>query len=117
MTRGSLRPCLGTTRASRRRVTFRQPLLGRGLSGAAGSVERLQLAGHYRPAEVEALSEVAAVLQEERALLLGFDPLRQRVETQVSEAVASDEETEAYVQQLEERRDALGNELDMPSKR
>jgi proteasome assembly chaperone (PAC2) family protein len=36
-------------------------------------------------------------------------------ETQVSEAVASDEETEAYVQQLEERRDALGEELDMPS--
>jgi proteasome assembly chaperone (PAC2) family protein len=36
-------------------------------------------------------------------------------ETQVSEAVASDEETEAYVQQLEERRDALGNELEMPS--
>ena len=36
-------------------------------------------------------------------------------ETQVSEAVASDEETEAYVQQLEERRDALGDELDMPS--
>jgi proteasome assembly chaperone (PAC2) family protein len=36
-------------------------------------------------------------------------------ETQVSEAVASDEETEAYVQQLEERRDALGDQLDMPS--
>jgi proteasome assembly chaperone (PAC2) family protein len=36
-------------------------------------------------------------------------------ETQVSEAVASDDETEAYVQQLEERRDALGDELDMPS--
>jgi proteasome assembly chaperone (PAC2) family protein len=36
-------------------------------------------------------------------------------ETQVSEAVASDEETEAYVQQLEERRDALGEELDVPS--
>jgi proteasome assembly chaperone (PAC2) family protein len=36
-------------------------------------------------------------------------------ETQVSEAVASDEETEAYVQQLEERRDALGDSLDMPS--
>jgi proteasome assembly chaperone (PAC2) family protein len=36
-------------------------------------------------------------------------------ETQVSEAVASDEETEAYVQQLEERRDALGEELEMPS--
>ena len=36
-------------------------------------------------------------------------------EAQVSEAVASDEETEAYVQQLEERRDALEEELDMPS--
>ena len=36
-------------------------------------------------------------------------------EAQVSEAVASYEETEAYVQQLEERRDALGEELDMPS--
>jgi proteasome assembly chaperone (PAC2) family protein len=36
-------------------------------------------------------------------------------ETKVSEAVASDEETEAYVQQLEERRDALGEELEMPS--
>src|SRR5215207_1730839 len=36
-------------------------------------------------------------------------------EQQVSEAVASDEETEAYVQQLEERRDALAEELDMPS--
>jgi len=36
-------------------------------------------------------------------------------EAQVSEAVASDEETEAYVQQLEERRDALAEELDMPS--
>jgi hypothetical protein len=36
-------------------------------------------------------------------------------ETQVSEAVASDEETAAYVQQLEERRDALGDELDVPS--
>jgi proteasome assembly chaperone (PAC2) family protein len=36
-------------------------------------------------------------------------------ETQVREEVASDEETEAYVQQLEERRDALGEELEMPS--
>jgi proteasome assembly chaperone (PAC2) family protein len=35
-------------------------------------------------------------------------------EAQVSEAVASDEETEAYVQQLEERRDALGDDLYMP---
>ena len=36
-------------------------------------------------------------------------------EAQVSEAVASDEETEAYVRQLEERRDTLGDELDVPS--
>ena len=36
-------------------------------------------------------------------------------EEQVSEAVASDEETEAYVRQLEERRDALGDALDVPS--
>ena len=33
----------------------------------------------------------------------------------MSEAVASDEETEAYVQELERRRDALGEELDVPS--
>jgi proteasome assembly chaperone (PAC2) family protein len=36
-------------------------------------------------------------------------------ERQVSEAVASDEETQAYVQELEQRRDALGDELDVPS--
>jgi predicted ATP-grasp superfamily ATP-dependent carboligase len=36
-------------------------------------------------------------------------------EAQVSDAVASDEETEAYVRQLEERRDALGDALDVPS--
>jgi proteasome assembly chaperone (PAC2) family protein len=36
-------------------------------------------------------------------------------ERQVSEAVASDEETEAYVHELERRRDALGEELDVPS--
>jgi proteasome assembly chaperone (PAC2) family protein len=36
-------------------------------------------------------------------------------ERQVSEAVASDEETEAYVRELENRRDALGDELDVPS--
>ena len=36
-------------------------------------------------------------------------------ERQVSEAVAQDEETEAYVRELEERRDALGDELDVPS--
>jgi predicted ATP-grasp superfamily ATP-dependent carboligase len=36
-------------------------------------------------------------------------------ERQVSEAVAADEETEAYVRELESRRDALGEELEMPS--
>jgi proteasome assembly chaperone (PAC2) family protein len=36
-------------------------------------------------------------------------------ERQVSEAVAQDEETEAYVRELERRRDALGEELDVPS--
>jgi proteasome assembly chaperone (PAC2) family protein len=36
-------------------------------------------------------------------------------ERQVSDAVASDEETEAYVRELEERRDALGEQLDVPS--
>ena len=36
-------------------------------------------------------------------------------ERQVSEAVAQDEETQAYVHELEDRRDALGDELDVPS--
>ncbi|MBA2615401.1 MAG: PAC2 family protein [Actinobacteria bacterium] len=36
-------------------------------------------------------------------------------ERQVSEAVGQDEETEAYVQELERRRDTLGEELDVPS--
>jgi proteasome assembly chaperone (PAC2) family protein len=36
-------------------------------------------------------------------------------ERQVSEAVAQDEDTEAYVRELERRRDALGDELEMPS--
>ena len=36
-------------------------------------------------------------------------------ERQVSEAVAQDEDTAAYVRELERRRDALGDELDVPS--
>jgi proteasome assembly chaperone (PAC2) family protein len=36
-------------------------------------------------------------------------------ELQVSAAVSQDEETEAYVRDLETRRDALGEELDVPS--
>jgi hypothetical protein len=33
----------------------------------------------------------------------------------VTAAVSQDEETEAYVRDLEARRDALGDELDVPS--
>ena len=36
-------------------------------------------------------------------------------ERQVSEAVAQDEETEAYVHELERRRDAMGESLELPS--
>lgn len=36
-------------------------------------------------------------------------------ELQVSAAVSQDEETEAYVHELEQRRDTLGEELDVPS--
>jgi proteasome assembly chaperone (PAC2) family protein len=36
-------------------------------------------------------------------------------EEQVSQAVAADDETAAYVRELERRRDALGEELDVPS--
>ena len=49
---------------------------------------------------------------------LALDDLERAAEAyerQVSEAVASDEDTEAYVRELERRRDALGEELDVPS--
>jgi proteasome assembly chaperone (PAC2) family protein len=49
---------------------------------------------------------------------LSLDELERAAEAyeqQVSEAVSSDEETEAYVRELERRRDALGEELDVPS--
>jgi proteasome assembly chaperone (PAC2) family protein len=75
---------------------------------------------HY--ASLAASPKAALALCERLAGLLGTqfdltDLERASVayETQVSEAVASDEETAAYVQQLEERRDALGDELDVPS--
>jgi proteasome assembly chaperone (PAC2) family protein len=45
----------------------------------------------------------------------GLERAAELYERQVSEAVAQDEETEAYVRELEERRDALGEELDVPS--
>jgi proteasome assembly chaperone (PAC2) family protein len=47
-----------------------------------------------------------------------LDELERAAETyerQVSEAVAENEETQAYVEGLERRRDALGDELDLPS--
>ncbi len=75
---------------------------------------------HY--ASLAASPKAALALCERLAGLLGttfdltdLERASAAYETQVSEAVASDEETAAYVQQLEERRDALGDELDVPS--
>jgi proteasome assembly chaperone (PAC2) family protein len=75
---------------------------------------------HY--ASLAASPKAALALCERLAGLLGtqfdlgdLERASEAYEQQVSEAVASDEETEAYVHQLEERRDALGDELDVPS--
>jgi proteasome assembly chaperone (PAC2) family protein len=75
---------------------------------------------HY--ASLAASPKAALALCERLAGLLGtqfdlgdLERASDAYERQVSEAVASDEETEAYVRQLEERRDALGDELDVPS--
>jgi predicted ATP-grasp superfamily ATP-dependent carboligase len=75
---------------------------------------------HY--ASLAASPKAALALCERLAGLLGtqfdladLEAASEAYETQVSEAVAADEETAAYVQQLEERRDALGDELDVPS--
>jgi proteasome assembly chaperone (PAC2) family protein len=75
---------------------------------------------HY--ASLAASPKAALALCERLAALLGtrfdltdLERASNAYEEQVSEAVAADEETAAYVQQLEERRDALGNELDVPS--
>ena len=75
---------------------------------------------HY--ASLAASPKAALALCERLAGLLGtqfdlgdLERASEAYEQQVSEAVASDEETEAYVRQLEERRDALGDELDVPS--
>src|SRR5439155_1442124 len=62
---------------------YARGLLRSGFGGAAGAVERLQLGRSDRPAEVEALTELAAVREEELSLLLGLDSLGQRVEPQV----------------------------------
>lgn len=50
-----------------------------------------------------------------RVDLMELEEASEAYERQVSEAVAQDEETEAYVHELERRRDALGDVLDVPS--
>jgi proteasome assembly chaperone (PAC2) family protein len=75
---------------------------------------------HY--ASLAASPKAALALCERLAGLLGaeveladLERASLAYERQVSEAVSSDEETEAYVRELEKRRDALGDELDIPS--
>jgi predicted ATP-grasp superfamily ATP-dependent carboligase len=75
---------------------------------------------HY--ASLAASPKAALALCERLAGLLGtefeladLERAAEAYERQVSEAVSSDEETAAYVQELEQRRDALGDELDVPS--
>ena len=75
---------------------------------------------HY--ASLAASPKAALALCSRLAELLGtsveLDDLERAAdayERQVSEAVAQDEDTEAYVRELERRRDALGEELDVPS--
>jgi len=75
---------------------------------------------HY--ASLAASPKAALALSSRFADLVGADVdlgdlerAAEAYETQVSEAVAENEETAAYVRSLEERRDALGDELDLPS--
>ena len=75
---------------------------------------------HY--ASLAASPKAALALCGRLAALLGttidlteLERAAEAYEQQVSEAVAQDEETEAYVQELERRRDTLGDELDVPS--
>ena len=75
---------------------------------------------HY--ASLAASPKAALALSSRLADLVGADVdlgelqrASEAYEEQVSEAVAENEETAAYVRSLEERRDALGDELDLPS--
>src|SRR5512132_3833452 len=61
-----------------------QSRLGGRLFRAARAVERLELGGHDRPAEVEALAELATMLEEEGALLLGLDSFGEWIQAQVA---------------------------------
>jgi proteasome assembly chaperone (PAC2) family protein len=75
---------------------------------------------HY--VSLAASPKAALALSERLGALLGvtvdladLERAAEAYELQVSAAVAQDEETEAYVHELETRRDALGEELDVPS--
>jgi predicted ATP-grasp superfamily ATP-dependent carboligase len=75
---------------------------------------------HY--ASLAASPKAAVALCSRLAGLLGapidiseLERAGEAYERQVSEAVAQDDETESYVRELERRRDALGDELDVPS--
>jgi predicted ATP-grasp superfamily ATP-dependent carboligase len=75
---------------------------------------------HY--ASLAASPKAAVALCSRLAGLLGapidiseLERAAEAYERQVSEAVAQDEETESYVRELERRRDALGDDLDVPS--
>ena len=67
------------------------------------------------PKAAFALCGRLATLLETEVDLTELERASEAYERQVSEAVAQDEETEAYVRELERRRDALGEELDVPS--
>jgi len=75
---------------------------------------------HY--ASLAASPKAAVALCSRLAGLLGapidiseLERAAEAYERQVSEAVAQDDETESYVRELERRRDALGDDLDVPS--
>ena len=67
------------------------------------------------PKAAHALCERLAVLLGTSLDLSDLERAADAYELQVSAAVAQDEETEAYVHELETRRDALGEELEVPS--
>jgi proteasome assembly chaperone (PAC2) family protein len=67
------------------------------------------------PKAALALSERLAALLDTTLDLSDLERAAEAYELQVTAAVAQDEETEAYVHELETRRDALGEELDVPS--
>jgi proteasome assembly chaperone (PAC2) family protein len=67
------------------------------------------------PKAAHALCSRLAELLSARLDLSELEHAADEYERHVSEAVAADEETEAYVRELERRRDALGSELDIPT--